>query len=206
MSKIKLYRFGLSGHSHRAELMLSLLGLGHELVEVDLAAGAHKRPDFLALNPAGQVPVLDDDGLLISDSNAILVYLAKRYGGGRWLPEHSVDAARVQRLLSLAAGPMVNGLGAARLVQLFGARLNAEEAMARGHALLALLELELQGQEFLVGNRLTIADVACFTYVWLAPEGGVSLAQYPAVLAWLARMEALPGFVPMRASAVGLRA
>ena len=206
MSTLKLYRFALSGHSHRAELMLSLLGLGCQLIDVDLASGAHKTPDFLALNPAGQVPVLDDDGLLVSDSNAILVYLAKRYGGDGWLPTHAVEAAAVQRFLGLAAGPMASGLAAARLVHLFGARLNVEDAMVRGHATLALLERALHEQSFLVANQLTIADIACYTYVWLAPEGGVSLQPYPAVQDWLARIEALPGFVPMRASAVGLRA
>ena len=77
---MKLYHFPLSGHAHRAHLFVSLLGLPHELIEVDLASGAHKKPEFLALNPFGQVPVLDDDGTVISDSNAILVYLAKKSG------------------------------------------------------------------------------------------------------------------------------
>lgn len=80
---IKLYNFPLSGHAHRVELMLSLLELPTELLFVDLANGAHKRPEFLAINPFGQVPVIDDGGTVISDSNAILVYLAKKYGNGR---------------------------------------------------------------------------------------------------------------------------
>lgn len=84
---IKLYNFPKSGHAHRIELMLSLLNLPTELVFVDLAKGAHKQPDFLALNPFGQVPVIDDNGTVIADSNAILVYLAKKYDNGTWLPE-----------------------------------------------------------------------------------------------------------------------
>ena len=98
---IKLYNFPKSGHAHRIELMLSLLALPTELVFVDLAAGAHKQPEFLALNPFGQVPVIDDNGTVIADSNAILVYLAKKYDNGAWLPEDPVAAAAVQRWLSV---------------------------------------------------------------------------------------------------------
>lgn len=79
-SAMKLHHHPLSGHSHRAVLLASLLNVPHELVEVDLKAGAHKRPEFLALNPFGQVPVLEDDGVVVADSNAILVYLAKKAG------------------------------------------------------------------------------------------------------------------------------
>jgi glutathione S-transferase len=113
---IKLYNFPKSGHAHRIELMLSLLNLPTELVFVDLAKGAHKQPDFLALNPFGQVPVIDDNGTVIADSNAILVYLAKKYDNGAWLPEEPAAAARVQRWLSVAAGPLAFGPAAARLV------------------------------------------------------------------------------------------
>src|SRR3546814_17781104 len=91
---IKLYRHALSGHSHRAQLLLSLLGLDAELIDVDLKSGAHKQPGFLQLNSFGQVPVLDDDGTVVSDSNDILVYLAKKHGGGQWLPEDPDGAAR----------------------------------------------------------------------------------------------------------------
>ena len=84
---MKLYHHPLSGHAHRARLFLSLVGAPHELIEVDLKAGAHKTPAFLAMNPFGQVPVLDDDGVIVSDSNAILVYVAKRLGRSDWLPE-----------------------------------------------------------------------------------------------------------------------
>lgn len=83
---MKLYYFPLSGHSHRAQLFLSLVGVPHELVEVDLAAGAHKQPDFLAMNAFGEVPVLDDGGTVIADSNAILVYVARKVGPSPWLP------------------------------------------------------------------------------------------------------------------------
>ena len=101
---MKLYHHPLSGHSHRARLFLSLAGVEHELVEVDLATGAHKKPEFLTLNPLGQVPVLDDDGTVVADSNAILVYLAKKLGLRDWLPQDPAASATVQKWLSVAAG------------------------------------------------------------------------------------------------------
>ncbi|MDN6860037.1 glutathione S-transferase [Pseudomonas sp. CAN2814] len=203
---LKLYHFPLSGHAHRAELMLSLLQLPAELVFVDLAKGAHKHPDFLALNAFGQVPVLDDDGVIVSDSNAILVYLAKKYGNGRWLPENPQGAAHVQRWLSVAAGQVAYGPAAARLITVFGAAFNPEEVATRAHTLFQVMERELAKSPFLVGTEATIADVANYSYIAHAPEGNVSLQDYPNLRAWLARVEALPGFVPMPRTAIGLQA
>src|SRR5471032_2979201 len=100
MPAIKLYNFPRSGHAHRVELMLSLLNLPTELIFVDLPKGEHKQPEFLALNSFGQVPVIEDDGVVLADSNAILVYLAQKYGHGRWLPTDPVGAAKVQRWLA----------------------------------------------------------------------------------------------------------
>ncbi|MGH6781556.1 MAG: glutathione S-transferase family protein [Sphingomonadaceae bacterium] len=203
---MKLYHHPLSGHAHRVRLFLSLIGVEHELIEVDLMAGAHKRPDFLAINPFGQVPVLDDNGVIVADSNAILVYLAKTTGRSDWLPEVPAAAAAVQRWLSVAAGELAYGAAAARLVTLFGAKRDASEVIGRGHALLAVLEGELAERDWLASDRPTIADVALYSYVARAPEGNVDLAPYRAVNAWLARIEALPGFEPFVRSAVGLEA
>src|SRR5262245_61099959 len=116
---IKLYRFPLSGHSHRVELFLSLLGLPCEPVEVDLPRGGTKRPEFLALNRFGQVPVIDDAGTVLADSNAILVYLALRYAPEAWLPRDPQGAAQVQRWLSVAAGQLASGPARARVAVLF---------------------------------------------------------------------------------------
>ena len=203
---MKLYHHPLSGHAHRARLFISLLGVPHELVEVDLRAGAHKRPDFLALNPFGQVPVLDDDGVVIADSNAILVYLAKTHGDGHWLPEEPRAAAGVQRWLSVAAGEVAYGPCAARLITVFGATFDAGEVIARAHTLLGRLEAHLDGRAWLVGEQPTIADVAIYSYVARAPEGNVDLSGYPNVNAFLRRVEALPGFVPFATTPAGLSA
>ena len=202
---IKLYRHPLSGHAHRVELLLSLLNLPTELVFVDLAKGAHKQPEFLALNPFGQVPVIDDNGTVLSDSNAILVYLAQKYGNGRWLPSEPLAAAKVQRWLSVAAGQIASGPATARLITVFGAPYNAEETIARSHVLLKVMDQELSASPFLAGAQATLADVAGYTYIAHAPEGNVSLADYPHVRAWLARIEALPGFGPMQRTAAGLQ-
>ncbi|MBL8296830.1 MAG: glutathione S-transferase [Rhodanobacteraceae bacterium] len=203
---LTLHRFPLSGHAHRAELFLSLLGLKARLVDVDLRNGEHKQPAFLTLNRFGQVPVLEDGDDVIADSNAILVYLARKYGNEQWLPSDPLQAAQVERWLSVAAGPLASGPARARLITVFGARYSAEETIASAHALLNVLEAELQGREWLVGTHPSIADIAGYTYVAHAPEGNVSLDAYPAVRAWLARIESLPGFVPMQETRVGLRA
>ncbi|WP_207937600.1 glutathione S-transferase [Pseudomonas sp. 51_B] len=203
---IKFYNFPKSGHAHRIELMLSLLDLPNEQVFVDLAKGAHKQPEFLALNPFGQVPVIEDDGNVIADSNAILVYLAATYDkAGNWLPHDPLNAARVQRWLSVAAGPLAFGPAAARLVTVFGAAFNTDEVIGRAHTLLKVMEGELAKAAFLIGDQPTIADVANYSYIAHAPEGNVSLEPYPNVRAWLARIEALPGFVAMPRTAVGLQ-
>ncbi|MCP2075371.1 UNVERIFIED_ORG: glutathione S-transferase [Pseudomonas lini] len=205
MNPIKLYHFPLSGHAHRVQLMLSLLELPVEMVFVDLAKGAHKQADFLALNAFGQVPVIDDDGLVLADSNAILVYLAHKYGKGRWLPTDPIGAAQVQRWLSVAAGPIHSGPATARLITVFGAPYNAEDVIARSHSLLKVIDQELSNRAYLAGDAATIADVAGYSYIAHAPEGNVSLEDYVHVRAWLARIEALPGFVGMPRTAVGLQ-
>lgn len=204
---MKLYHHPISGHSHRARLFASLLGLAPELIEVDLKAGGQKQPAFLALNPFGQVPVLvDDDGTVITDSNAILVYLARKTGRTDWLPEDAAGAAKVQRWLSVAAGDVAFGPAAARLVTIFGAKYNPDEVIARAHVLLTRLEAALDGRDWLVADHPTIADVAIYSYVARAPEGNVDLAAYPLVRAFLRRIEALPGFTPFAETAVGLSA
>ncbi|UUD65035.1 glutathione S-transferase [Pseudomonas seleniipraecipitans] len=203
---MKIHHFPLSGHAHRAVLFASLLGLKPELIEVNLAAGEHKQPEFLALNPFGQVPVLEDDGVVIADANAILVYLAKKTGRTDWLPEDPAGAAAVQRWLSVAAGELAYGPCAARLITVFGYDLNAEEVIARAHVLLARLERHLSGRQWLAADHPTIADVALYSYLARAPEGNVDLSSYAQVRAFLARIEALPGFVAIPETAAGLTA
>ena len=207
LSKPKLYRHALSGHSHRVELFLSILNIDAELIDVDLLSGAHRQPEFLSMNRFGQVPVLEDGDTILSDSNAILVYLAKQYDPtNSWLPTDAVTAAEVQRFLTVAAGQVANGPGAARLVNVFNAELDHERALQISHQLLAILDSHLEGRNWLVGNRPTIADLANYAYIAHAPEGDVDLSPYPNVREWLERIEGLPGFTPMQATPTGLAA
>ncbi|TAL33113.1 glutathione S-transferase family protein [Phenylobacterium sp.] len=203
---MKLYFHPISGHAHRARLFLSLIGADVEVVDVDLAKGQHKSPEYLALNRFGQVPLLDDDGVIVPDSNAIMVYAAKKFGRTDWLPEDPAGAAAVQRWLSVAAGQIAFGPAAARLVTIFNAGFNPEEVIGRAHAVLKVIEAELVGRQWIAADRPTIADVALYSYIARAPEGNVDLSDYANVRAWLGRIEALPGFVAFGVTPVGLAA
>ncbi|UOA14230.1 MULTISPECIES: glutathione S-transferase family protein [Sulfitobacter] len=200
---VRIHHFAKSGHAHRALVFAKLAGIPHEIVPVDLAAGAQKSPKFLAMNPNGQVPVLEDGDVVVSDSNAILVYLARAYAQD-WFPSDAIGEADVQRWLTLAAGEIAFGSCAARLITVFGAQLDPDFAAAVAARALQKLEYRLTDHDWLVGDGPTIADVACYSYTAHAPEGNISLDSYPHVRAWLARFEALPGFEAMPSTAVGL--
>jgi glutathione S-transferase len=195
---ITLYGFTLSGHSHRAELMLRLLDLPFTYRKVDLSGGEQRSEGFRRLNPFATVPVIDDGGIVIADSVAILVYLAQRYDKGRtWLPTDPVGAAQVQRWLSIAQGMLAYGPARARIIMKFGGKFDLAAAQALAERLFQVLEAELKDRTFLVGDRPTLADIALYTYTAAAPEGGIDLAPYPAIRLWLKRVEALPNFEGM---------
>ena len=200
---IKLHRAAKSGHSHRVQLMLALLDLPYEVIEVDMANGAHKAPEFLKDSPFGTVPVIDDGGYLLSDSNAILTYLVQTYAkGSHWIPEDPKEAAEVQRWLTIAAHQIFHGPCSARLVTVFGVPLDHQGAIKTAHDLFKLVDAHLDGREWLATDTITIADVASYSYVAHAPEGGVDLTPYPHIRAWLVRVEAQPGFVGMATSPI----
>ena len=148
-NSIRIHSFPLSGHAHRVRLFASLAGIAHEVIDVDLAGGAHKQPSFLAMNPAGQVPVIEDGEDVISDSNAILVYLARKYAPA-YIPADPKGEAEVQKFLSLAAGELAFGPAAARLITVFNAPLDADFCKATAAKVLGKLEAHMEGREFLV--------------------------------------------------------
>jgi glutathione S-transferase len=197
---IKLYTHRLSGHGHRVQLLLSLLKLPHAVIEVPL--NAFKSAEHLARNPFGQIPVIEDGDFRLFDSNAILVYLATRYDDGQWLPRDAARAAAVQQWLSFAAGPIYNGPNTARLCRQFGMPHDFDRAQQIATAFFSVIERLLEGRRFAIGDAPTIADVAAYSYIAVAPEGEVSLDPYPAIRAWLARVESLPDFVPMHHGAL----
>lgn len=196
-TKIKLYGFPLSGHAHRIELALSLLGIPFESHTVDLANGEQRSDWFKELNPAGKVPVLVDGDTVVSESTAILTYLAKKYDDGTWMPEDAEGAAQVEKWFVSASTLLAQGPGAARLINLFGAPYDKAETVSKANSYLADLNVFLAGKHYLVSDRPTFADVAIYSYTAHAPEGHVALSPYPNVEAWIARIEKLDGFVPM---------
>lgn len=196
---LKLYDFPLSGHAHRARLLLSLLNVPYEKIEVNLRQGQHKTAEFLKLNFFGQVPVLVDGDVVVRDSNAILVYIANKFAP-EWNPTTPAEAAQVQAWLTTASKEIVAGPGAARLVTVFNSPQDHGKLIDQSHALLRLIDKHLEQREWLALDVPTIADVSAYSYIAVAPEGDVSLGAYPHVRAWLTRIEALPGFVAMPAA------
>lgn len=195
---IKLYGHELSGNSYKARLFLELLNLDYEWIKVDLMKGEHKAPEYLALNPFGQVPLLVDGETKLADAQAILVYLARQYGGESWLPLEPLPLAQVIRWLSTTAGEVRQGPENARLYHLFGATsINIERSHQKAEHILTQLDQHLSTHTWLEFEHPTIADVAVFPYVALAPDGKIDLTPYPHVLAWIDRVKHLPGYLPM---------
>jgi glutathione S-transferase len=191
---LKLYDATLSGNCYKVRLMLSLLNLQYELIPVNLREGEQKSPEYLKLNLFGQVPVLIDDRNIIRDSQAILVYLARRYGG-EWFPLEAGAMALVMQWLSTAAHDIQQGLAAARVYHLLGRQLDIEMATQRAYAVLNVIDRHLTYKQWLELERPTIADVACFPYIASAGEGKIALEKYSNVVAWSDRIKKLPNFL-----------
>ena len=194
---MKLYDLELSGNCYKVRLLAAMLGVELELHAVDLIAGEHKSSAFLALNPFGEIPVLIDNDLVLRDSQAITIYLASRFGGDQWLPTNPKELALVIQWVSTAANDVARGPNDARLHDLFGYKLDIGKAREHTRALLDVLNAHLAQRTWLELERPTVADVTVYPYVSLAEQGGVVLAPYAAVRAWMARMRNLPGYIPM---------
>lgn len=200
-TELVLHGTALSGHTHRVELLLLMLGLPYRTVNAP--ADVRRSDAFARLNPLGQIPVLQDGDLTLCDSNAILVYLARRYAkASSWLPDDPVGAAQVQRWLSIAAGEVRYGPATARMALQWGMPGDPVRAAEIAGGLLRFMDDHVATRLFLAADHPTIADLACYSYVAHAPEGGVSLAAYSNVRAWLARVEALPNFKAMPPSPI----
>lgn len=202
---ITLYDFPLSGNAHKVRLLLSLLNIEYERKEVALAEGEQRSDAFLALNPFHHVPVLVDGDLVIRDSSAILTYIARKYAP-EWAPSDARSSARIQEWLAVATKEVSEGPGAARLVNVFGAQLDKDAAVTKSHELLHILNAHLSERKWVAIERISIADIALYSYIAHAPEGDVSLDDYLHVKRWLAAIESQPAFVSMPKSAVGLAA
>ena len=208
---INIYSFALSGNSHRVALFASIAKLNYNIINVNLPTGEHKQPEFLKINPFGQVPAIvvdakkDEDSVTLSDSNAILVYLAKKYAP-QFISIDPLKEAKIQQFLSLVSGELAFGPAAARVINVFKAPLSIEFTHMVSKKCLTKLDSHLENRAFLVGDSITIADIAVYTYAAHAPEGGVDLLPYPNVCRLLNAIENLEGFIPMQKTNVGLLA
>lgn len=192
-----LYDHHLSGNGHKARMLMSMLGLEHRHVFTNVPSGEpQKDPAFAALNPFLQIPILVDGETVIWDSQAILVYLARRYGPD-WFPQEPEPAARVMQWLSVATNEINNSLQQARLVYLLGEHYDIESLTRKGMRVLRILDGHLAERAWLATDRATIADLACYPYVALSRQGKLPLDDFAHVIAWMERIEALPGYVSM---------
>lgn len=196
MALIKLYDAEVSGNAYKIRLFLSLLDVAHESVPVNLAAQESRTAAFLKLNPRGQIPVMVDGDVVLWDSQAILVYLARRYAEP-WLPQSPREMGEVMQWMAFAENEVLFGLARARAARLFGRPWNLDECQAYGRAGLGVLERHLSSHDWLATGRPTIADIACYPYVALAPEGEIPLDEYANVRAWIGRIQALDRYVGM---------
>ena len=196
---IKLYGHELSGNVYKIRLFLTLLNIDHEFVRLDITQGEHKSAEYLKINPFGQIPSLVDGEQIFLDAQAILVYLAGKYGDEQWLPKDPEGLSKVVRWLSTTAGEIRQGVESARLYHFFGVKtINIERAYEKSAFILEQINNHLAEREWLELDRPTVADIAAFPYIALAGDGNVSLDEYPHVLAWIERIKQLPNFVGMR--------
>jgi glutathione S-transferase len=201
---IRLYDYPLSGNCYKPRLLMHLLGVQYEPVVVDFYPGKqHKSPEFLRINPLGQIPVLEDGDLRLRDAQAILVYLASRYDTARrWYPDDPAARGRVSMWLAFA-DQLTATASAARLHDNFFYDFDIASCRAGAHALFRILDEHLwfgeqEGEHWVATkDHPSIADIACFPYVMLSEEGGISREDYPAIGRWTNRVKRIPGFIPM---------
>ena len=201
---MQLYDYILSGSAYKARLLMALLNVEYDTVPVDFyPGGEHRKPDFLGLNPAGTIPVLVDGDLVLCDTQAILAYVARKCDpSGAWFPVD--DPAMLGQILQWLAfsSRLTDTAGAARLHDMIARPLDIDAARAATHKALRELEAHLtergfEDKSFLVGDHPTIADIACFPYAALSPDGGIPHDDYPAIRRWLIAIRRLPDFIDM---------
>lgn len=195
----KLYDLELSGNCYKVRLLCALVSVPLEIIPVDFLAGDHKKSPVVDLNPFGELPVFVDGDVVLRDSQAILVYIARKWGGEAWLPTAPADMAHVVEWLMVAENEVARGPNDARLHDKFGFKLDANAAREKSTRLLGILNTRLATRRWLALDRPTIADIACMPYVALGHEGGLSLDAYRNVVAWIDRTKKLEGFVTMPA-------
>jgi len=193
---ITLYNMPLALNCYKVRLLLGLLNVPYERKPIDLLKGEHKTPEFLKLNPFGQLPVLTDGHIVLRDSQAIMVWLAHTFGADSWMPRDPNKEAVVHAWLAAAAFEVRLGPYDARLAKLFPwLCINPNTVVERSELALNLYNGRLKDRQWIALDHPTLADVAAFPAISQAHDGEISLKPYPAVEAWLERIRKLPGFV-----------
>ena len=193
---ITLYDMPLALNCYKVRLLLSLLGVDYRREPIDLLENEHKTPEFLALNPFGQLPVVTEGSLVLRDSQAIMVWIARKHGDESWLPGDPDREAIVNAWLSAAAYEIRLGPYDARLAKLFPwLCVNANTVNERSDLALKLYDERLSDREWIALDHPTVADVAAYPAISQCGDGDISLEGYDAVQAWVGRMRALPGYV-----------
>lgn len=196
---MRLYDFLPSGNGYKVRLLLSQLGIPFERIEKNILEGETRTPEFLAKNPNGRIPVLElEDGTFLAESNAILFYLAE---GTRWLPAERLARAQVLQWMFFEQYSHEPNVATPRFwLQHVGInqerRSQLEQKRALGYAAFGVMESHLRGRDFFVGGY-SIADIALYAYTHVADEGGFDLARFPAVGAWLARVQSQERYIPI---------
>ncbi len=201
---LTLYSSQGSGNSYKVELLLRLMRQPYQVRQVDLQRNEQLGVEFLARNRFGQVPVLVDGDIVLTDSHAIMLYLVGQYGDPvqhDWAPLDPLSLALVMRWLSVSANEIQNGLAIPRAVKLLNWPFDYMQAVRLGYRTLRIMDDHLADREWLALDHATLADIACYPYILLAGEGGVDTSPFGNVLAWCRRIEALPQFLADAASA-----
>jgi len=193
----KLYDLERSGNCYKVRLLCALLSVPLEIVPVDFLSGAHKKSPLIDLNPFGEIPIFVDGDVVLRDSQAILIYIARKWGSEAWLPTDAASLARVAAWLMVAENEIARGPNDARLHDQFGVKLDVVLAREKAKRILTIMDAHLSGNDWLALGHPTIADIACMPYVALGYEGGVPLDPYPAISAWVNRIRMFPGFIGM---------
>ena len=196
---LRLYDYLESGNGYKVRLLLTQLGIAFERVELDILKGETRTPEFLRRNPNGRIPCLElEDGTHLWESNAIQFYLAE---GSELPPAGRLERAQVLQWMFFEQYSHEPYIAVVRFWRHAGMveskRDQLEERVSRGYAALGVMETHLRERTFFVAERYSIADIALYAYTHVAHEGGFDLSRFPAIGAWLARVRAQPGHVPI---------
>lgn len=192
---MKLYDYLPSGNGFKVRLLLSWLGQEYEYQDVDIQVGETHTPEFLALNPSGQIPLLVlEDGRPLAESNAILFYLAL---GSAYLPGDAFAQAEVLRWMFFEQYKHEPAIAVARFIEIYAPQRKKElpALMKRGYFALDVMEAHLKSNAYFVGDSLTIADISLYGYTHVAEQGGFDLKPYKAIKSWLKRVKSHPNYI-----------